>query len=151
MKSGLYEYGVTYHGMKPHDHRRESVFFTNGLVATVGIDGYNIDIYAEGNTRLNYANGDDIRIFSTPDDFIYGDLETDEKLSAIQDDEDYYWVNNNWFDLYINGEHLDQVTHTIDEAIESAKVVVAEHIVNLCSIENEGKPILQQDAILVLE
>ena len=151
MKSGLYEYGVTYHGMKPHDHRRESVFFTNGLVATVGIDGYNIDIYAEGNTRLNYANGDDIRIFSTPDDFIYGDLETDEKLAAIQDDEDYYWVNNNWFDLYINGEHLDQVTHTIDEAVESAKVVVAEHIVNLCSIENEGKPILQQDAILVLE
>lgn len=150
MKSGLYEYGVTYHGMKPHDHRRESVFFTNGLVATVGIDGYNIDIYAEGNTRLNYANGDDIRIFSTPDDFIYGDLETDEKLSAIQDDEDYYWVNNNWFDLYINGEHLDQVTHTIDEAVESAKVVVAEHIVNLCLIENEGKPILQQDAILVL-
>jgi hypothetical protein len=150
VKSGLYEYGVTYHGMKPHDHRRESVFFTNGLVATVGIDGYNIDIYAEGNTRLNYANGDDIRIFSTPDDFIYGDLETDEKLAAIQDDEDYYWVNNNWFDLYINGEHLDQVTHTIDEAVESAKVVVAEHIVNLCSIENEGKPILQQDAILVL-
>ena len=151
MESGLHTYGVTYHGMKPHDQRRESVFFENGLVATVGIDGYDIDIYAEGNTRLNYANGDDIRIFSTPDDFIYGDLETDEKLSEIQDDEDYYWVNNNWFDLYIKGEHLDQVTHTIDEAIESAKVVVAEHIVNLCSIENEGKPILQQDAILVLE
>jgi hypothetical protein len=150
VKSGLYEYGVTYHGMKPHDQRRESVFFTNGLVATVGIDGYNIDIYAEGNTRLNYANGDDIRIFSTPDDFIYGDLETDAKLLEIQDDEDYYWVNNNWFDLYINGEHLDQVTHTIDEAIESAKAIVAEHIVNVCFIENEGKPILQQDAILVL-
>ena len=150
MKSGLYEYDITYHGMKPHDQRRESVFFTNGLVATVGIDGYAIDIYAEGNTRLNYANGDDIRIFSTPDDFIYGDLETDAKLLEIQDDEDYYWVNNNWFDLYINGEHLDQVTHTIDEAVESAKAVVAEHIVNVCFIENEGKPILQQDAILVL-
>jgi hypothetical protein len=136
--------------MKPHDQRRESVFFTNGLVASVGIDGYAIDIYAEGNTRLNYANGDDIRIFSTPDDFIYGDLETDAKLLEIQDDEDYYWVNNNWFDLYINGEHLDQVTHTIDEAIESAKAVVAEHIVNVCLIENEGKPVLQKDQIVVI-
>ena len=151
MKSGLYEYEITYHGMKPHDHRRESVFFTNGLVATVEIDGYEIDIYAEGNTRLNYNDGYNIKIFSTPDDFIYGDLETDDKLVAIQDDDDYYWVNNNWFDLYIKGEHLDQVTHTIDEAIESAKAVIAEHIVNVCLIENEGKPILQQDAILVLE
>ena len=75
-----------------------------------------------------------------------------ERLVAIgEDDEDYYWVNNNWFDLYIKGEHLDQVTHTIDEAVESAKAVIAEHIVNVCFIENEGKPILQQDAILVLE
>lgn len=151
MKSGLYTYGVTYNGMKPHDHRRESVFFTNGLVATVGIDGYDIDIYAEGDTRLNYTNGDDIRIFTSPDDFIYGDLETDAKLLEIQDDEDYTWINNNWFDLYIKGEHLDQVTHTIDEAVESAKAVVAEHIANICFIENEEKPILQKDAILVLE
>ena len=150
MKSARYEYGVTYHGMKPHDQRRESVFFTNGLVATVGIDGYDIDIYADGNTRLNYDDGHNTRIYSTPDDFIYGDLETDEKLSAIQDDEDYTWVNNNWFDLYIKGQHLDQVTHTIDEAIESAKAVVAEHIVNVCLIENEGKPVLQKDQIIVL-
>lgn len=149
MEAGLYDYSITYHGMKPHDQRRESVFFTNGLVATVEIDGYAIDIYAEGNTRLNYANGDDIRIFSTPDDFIYGDLETDAKLQEIQDDEDYYWVNNNWFDLYIKGEHLDQVTHTIDEAIESAKAIVAEHIVNVCFIENNTKPILHKDGIFV--
>jgi hypothetical protein len=115
------------------------------------MDGYEVDIYAEGNTRLDYNDGHNMRSYSLPDDFIYGDLETDEKLSAIQDDEDYYWVNNNWFDLYIKGEHLDQVTHTIDEAIESAKAVIAEHIVNVCFIENEGKPILQQDAILVLE
>jgi hypothetical protein len=149
VEAGLYDYSITYHGMKPHDQRRESVFFTNGLVATVEIDGYAIDIYAEGNTRLNYANGDDIRIFSTPDDFIYGDLETDAKLQEIQDDEDYYWVNNNWFDLYIKGEHLDQVTHTIDEAIESAKAIVAEHIVNVCFIENNTKPILHKDGIFV--
>lgn len=149
MESGLYDYSVTYHGMKPHDQRRESVFFTNGLVATVEMDGYAVDVYAEGNTRLNYANGDDIRIFSTPDDFIYGDLETDAKLQEIQDDEDYYWVNNNWFDLYIKGEHLDQVTHTIDEAIESAKAIVAEHIVNVCFIENNTKPILHKDGIFV--
>ena len=149
MESGLHTYGVTYHGMKPHDHRRESVFFENGLVATVGIDGYAIDIYAEGNTRLNYDDGYNPRIYSTPDDFIYGDLETDDKLVAIQDDDDYFWVNNNWFDLYIKGEHLDQVTHTIDEAIESAKVLVAEHIVNVCFIENDMRPILQKDGIFV--
>lgn len=149
MKSGLHEYKIKYNGMKPHDQRRESVFFTNGLVATVGIDGYEIDIYAEGNTRLNYNDGYNTRIYSLPDDFIYGDLETDEKLAAIQDDDDYYWVNNNWFDLYIKGEHLDQVTHTIDEAIESAKALVAEHIVNVCFIENDEKPILEKNAILV--
>ena len=151
MEKGLHTYGVTYHGMKPHDQRRESVFFTNGLVATVGMDGYEIDIYAEGNTRLDYYDGYNTRSYSLPDDFIYGDLETDEKLQAINDDPDYHWTYNNWFDLYIKGEHLDQVTHTIDEAIESAKAVIAEHIVNVCFIENEGKPILQQDAILVLE
>jgi hypothetical protein len=151
VESGLYDYGVVYHGMKPHDHRRESVFFTSGCVATVGMDGYEIDIYADGVTRLNYTNGDDIRVFTTPDDFIYGDLETDAKLLEIQDDEDYYWVNNNWFDLYRNGNHLDQVTHTIDEAIESAKVLIAEHIVNICGIENEGQPVLHKDSILVLD
>lgn len=149
MEAGLYDYSITYHGMKPHPDRRESVFFTNGLVATVGMDGFEVDVYAEGNTRLNYENGTDLRIYSTPDDFIWGDLETDAKLEAINYDDDYFWVNNNWFDLYIKGVHLDQVTHNIDEAIESAKAVVAEHIVNVCFIENEGKPILQKDGIFV--
>ena len=150
MKSGLYLYEIDY-GKKPNPERTESVFFERGWVASVGIDGYKIDVFADGDTHLKYTYGTDYYYdLCSPNDFIEAGLDTDKKLEAINDDEEYYWVNNNWFDLYINGEHLDQVTHTIDEAVESAKVVVAEHIVNLCLIENEGKPILQQDAILVL-
>ena len=152
MKSGLHTYGVTYNGDSPHPNRRESVFFDRGWVATVEIDGYRVEVFADGDTHLKFKAGEDYYYdICTPNDFIRSDLDTDEKLEAINNDEDYYWVNNNWFDLYINGEHLDRVTHTIDEAIESAKEVIAEHIVNVCAIENEGKPILQQDAILVLE
>ena len=152
MKSGLYEYGVTYNGDLPHPQRRDSVFFDRGWVASVEIDGYKVDVFADGDTHLKFKAGENYYYdLCSPNDLTQSGLDTDEKLEAINDDEDYFWVNNNWFDLYIDSEHLDQVTHTIDEAIESAKVVVAEHIVNLCSIENEGKPILQQDAILVLD
>jgi hypothetical protein len=30
------------------------------------------------------------------------------------------WVNNSWFDLYCEGEHLDAVTHELNEAIAVA-------------------------------
>ena len=151
MKSGLHTYAIDY-GVKPNPERTESVFFDRGWVASVEIDGYKIDVFADGETNLRYKAGEDYYYnLCSPSDFIEAELDTDKKLEAIGDDEDYYWINNNWFDLYIDGDHLDQVTHTIEEAIESAKAVVAEHIVNLCLIENEAKPILQQDAILVLE
>lgn len=151
MKSGRYEYGVTYNGDSPHPQRKESVFFERGWVATIGIDGYEVEVFADGDTHLKHTYGTDYYYdLCSPNDLIHAGLDTDEKLEAINNDEDYFWVNNNWFDLYIDGEHLDQVTHTIDEAIESAKAVVAEHIVNVCLIENEGKPILQKDQIVVL-
>jgi hypothetical protein len=152
VESGLYEYKIVYNET-PHPKRTESVFFDRGWVASIEIDGYKVDVYADGDTHLKYraGGGDYYYDLCSPNDFIRSDLDSDEKLEATHDDEDYYWVHNNWFDLYQNGNHLDQVTHTIDEAVESAKVVVAEHIVNVCDIENEGKPILQKDAILVLD
>lgn len=151
MESGLYEFQIKYRDGVPHPKRRESVFFERGWVATVEIDGYAVEVFADGDTCLKYNYGTDYYNLCSPSDFIHSDLDSDEKLEAINDNEDYYWVNNNWFDLYRNGNHLDQVTHTIDEAIESAKEVVAEHTLNICAIENEGKPILQKDAILVLD
>lgn len=150
MQTGRHEYEITYADGVPHPNRRESVFFERGWVASVGIDGYKIEVFADGETNLRYKAGEDYYYnLCSPNDFIHSDLDSDEKLEAINDDEDYYWINNNWFDLYINGEHLDQVTHTIDEAIESAKALVAEHIVNVCFIENDEKPILEKNAILV--
>ena len=150
MQTGRHEYLVTYADGVPHPNRRESVFFERGWVASVEIDGYKVDVFADGDTLLKFKAGEDYYYdLCSPNDLIHSDLDTDEKLEAINDDEDYYWVNNNWFDLYINGDHLDQVTHTIDEAIESAKAVVAEHIVNVCFIENDEKPILEKNAILV--
>jgi hypothetical protein len=150
VQTGRYEYELKYRDGVPHPKRRESIFFERGWVATVEIDGYAVEIYADGETNLRYKAGEDYYYnLCSPSDFIHSDLDTDEKLEAINDDEDYYWINNNWFDLYINGDHLDQVTHTIDEAIESAKAVVAEHIVNVCFIENDTKPILEKNAILV--
>lgn len=150
MQTGRHEYEIKYRDGVPHPNRRESVFFERGWVATVEIDGYAVEVFADGETNLRYKAGEDYYYnLCSPSDFIHSDLDSDEKLEAINDDEDYYWINNNWFDLYINGDHLDQVTHTIDEAIESAKAVVAEHIVNVCFIENDTKPILEKNAILV--
>ena len=37
------------------------------------------------------------------------------------EDETLVMDMNSWFDLYCYGEHLDAVTHTLDEALYTAK------------------------------
>lgn len=151
MKAGRYEYEVVYHDGLPNPDRKDSVFFDSGLVATVGLDGYAIDIFADGKTTLRRTyDVDHTYYLCSPQELIDDGIDTDEKLSQTNDDEDYYWAENNWFDLYENGQHLDQVTHSIDEAIENAKAIIGEHTVNVCFIENDTKPIVEKNAILVL-
>jgi hypothetical protein len=53
---------------------------------------------------------------------------------------------NPWFDMYVNGEHLDNIHHDILEAIEAAKAWLDEEIENAKQIEDAGVEMLDLPA-----
>jgi len=95
-----------------------------GRVADVEIDGYRVAIFCDGDMRAIYKENNVLR---TSKDFIDYGLDTDEKLYKAQEEGFLVWDMNPWFDCYTpEGEHLDMVTSTIDEAIEGALAYVGE-------------------------
>jgi hypothetical protein len=43
---------------------------------------------------------------------------------------------NPWFDMYVRGEHLDNVHHEIGEALQAAKAWLEEEVANAKMIED---------------
>lgn len=132
-----------------HPERTEAVwFYGDNWIGSVTAEqdgkSVTIDIYCDGETRYDvpYVNEDgsfdpnNYQVVRTEADWLGIGVTTDKEL-----DECYkYWEGqgveihryNSWFDLYteINGtsEHLDCVTHTIDEAILQAEAVAKEAV-----------------------
>lgn len=105
----------------PHPKtQRDAMFYCNPMtpfVCTVKKGNFSVDIYCDGETRVNvhqYAE-----ICRSGGDLVEAGIDCDEKLV---DEQGLTVVNNSWFDLYETdtGEHLDYVTHQIQEAIASA-------------------------------
>ena len=121
---------IVYHtGFDPHHSQNDAIFYTGmGLIATVTLEGFSVDVYCDGETRANLLNEDKetVAILYTPSDFIDAGLDTDGALHIANDQEVLDWVNNSWFDIYCEGEHLDIVTHDIREAIDSAVTYLKE-------------------------
>jgi hypothetical protein len=94
-----------------------------GLIATVIWEGFHVDVYCDGETRVNLLDAPQGQVVSSlynPSDFIEAGLNTDDALRLANEQELLDWVNNSWFDLYCEGEHLDAVTHELNEAIAVA-------------------------------
>jgi len=99
---------------------QEPEFYDNGVVTTVTVNGKTVEIHRDGEALLYFDRKGifgTVNVLRTPEEFRnafpYG-IPADEELLA--------WRHNAWFDCYTpEGEHLDCVTHTLDEAVEAAK------------------------------
>ena len=121
--------------------RNDACFYAGeGHIATVSYEGFAVDVYCDGDTKANLLDAPKGTVVSTlyfPHDFESAGLNTDDALSLANKQELLDWVNNAWFDLYCYGEHLDAVSHTLNEAIDMAKDYVyqeyfwAETLVNM--------------------
>lgn len=117
-------------------NQRDAAFYKNpssSWVCTLRKNGFEVDVYCEGDMRaVVLADENRFAEATCGEELIeeYG-VKNDEDLQLIHE-----WVANPWFDLYVDGEHLDEVTHDIGDAVTAAKTYLDETIVNAHQIEN---------------
>jgi hypothetical protein len=110
--------------------------YSSSYVCEVKKDGFAVDIYLDGEMR--YRNQElEIEIYDGGD-LVAAGYDTDKKFTDAVEAEELQHINNPWFDLYVRGEHLDCVTHDINEALQSAKAWLEDEIQNSKEIENFG-------------
>lgn len=121
---------VVRHVIETDLDKTDAVFYTGeGLIATVTYKGFEVDVYCDGVTHaelFDQPNGVIVSRLSSASDFISAGLSTDDAISMAVEQEILVFINNSWFDLYCEGDHLDIVCHTIGDAISSAKTYVEE-------------------------
>ena len=106
--------------LKLNPERFDACFFAGeGLITTVSYEGFAVDIYCDGETKIYNRETDDY--YNGGKDLIACGFDTDSKFNKAIEDESLLMDMNSWFDLYCYGEHLDAVTHTLDEALARAK------------------------------
>ncbi len=122
------------HGIERHD----ACFYAGeGHIATVLYEGFAVDIYCDGDTKIYNRKTD--QYYTGGADLILGGFDTDAKFHKATGDaetaesaeeESLVMDMNSWFDLYCFGEHLDAVSHMLNEAIDMAKEYVYEEYFN---------------------
>ena len=138
-------------GMVPDKEHQESVWWEKGAVCKVGLGEFEITIYVDGDTKIE--DRETGSIYTNSSEFP-PDLTTDTDLSKAS--QGNYprldWQNNSWFDVYdSDGEHLDMVYHEADEAFDGACQYLFEQFVNLCKIENNQTPQIEERKVVVLD
>ena len=109
--------------------------YSSSYICEVKKDGFTVDIYLDGEMRYNREDG--ICIYDGGD-LVAAGYDTDKKFTDAMEAEELQHINNPWFDLYVRGEHLDCITHDINEALQSAKAWLEDEINNAKEIENFG-------------
>jgi hypothetical protein len=144
--AGDYEVEFVWYGRTPDGEHQESVWWDRGSVCYLTLGDVSVDIYVDGDTYIkdNLTHS----FYSSSSEFPQ-DLSTDKELSEATLSQRLDWVNNSWFDLYANGEHLDDVQHEADEAFESACNYLIGEFVNLCRIENNQEPQVEGKRVVV--
>lgn len=127
-------------GLPMHEDKRDAMFYCDGgssrFVARVKIAEFAVDVYCDGITDVrDRTNGERYRYGG---DFIMNDYDTDEKLNQATESGDLEVVNNSWFDLYCEGEHLDAVSHDVWDALRDAITFLQTEKQNAQAIENVG-------------
>lgn len=121
----------------PLDPDRTASDFYKGygnLVAEVKKSGFEVDIYLDGDMR--YRDPENEKFFVVGDELVAAGYDSDKKFTDAVEEEKLHHINNPWFDLYVRGEHLDCVTHDINEALQSAMAFLDEEIANAKQIED---------------
>ena len=109
---------------------------SSSSVCQVKKDGFEVDIYIDGDMRFTHRDGH-FSCYNGADLMKHG-YDTDEKFTAATESEELVHSMNPWFDMYVRGEHLDAVSHDINEALLYAKSFLDEEITNAKEIENFG-------------
>jgi hypothetical protein len=120
----------------PLPAERKSADFYKGygsLVCTVKKLGFSVDVYLDGD--MSYYNPKENLYCDDGDDLIARGYDTDEKLAKALETEELRHDMNPWFDMYVEGEHLDAVTDDIEEALSSADSWLTEEMLNAAAIE----------------
>jgi len=100
--------------------RFDACFYAGeGFIATVEYEGFVVDIYCDGETKI--YNPEKEEWYNGGTGLIAGGFDTDSKFNRAVENESLVVDMNSWFDLYCYGEHLDAVTHTLNEALYTAK------------------------------
>jgi hypothetical protein len=100
--------------------RYDACFYAGeGLIGTVSYEGFAVDIYCDGDTKIQNRKTEEY--YTGGSDLIRGGFDTDSKFNEAVENETLVMDMNSWFDLYCYGEHLDAVTHTLDDALHVAK------------------------------
>ena len=107
-------------GLKLNPSRFDACFFAGeGFIASVAYEGFAVDLYCDGETKI--YNPETEEWYKGGTDLIRSEFDTDNRLNRAIENERLVVDMNSWFDLYCYGEHLDAVTHTLDEALLTAK------------------------------
>ena len=109
---------------------------SSSFICEVKKDGFSVDIYCDGEMRYDLKEHG-ISIYDGGD-LVAAGYDTDKKFTDAIEAEELEHINNPWFDLYVRGEHLDAVTHDINEALQCAKAFIEDEIHNAKEIENFG-------------
>ena len=100
--------------------RFDACFYAGeGFIGTVSYEGFAVEIFCDGDTKIHNRKTDEY--YTGGSDLIRGGFDTDSKFNDAVENETLIVDMNSWFDLYCYGEHLDVVTHTLDDAVKSAK------------------------------
>jgi hypothetical protein len=103
--------------------RFDACFYAGeGFIATVLYEGFAVDIYCDGDTKIYNRSTD--QYYTGGADLILGGFDTDTKFHKATEDESLVMDMNSWFDLYCYGEHFDMPSHMLNEAIDMAKEYV---------------------------
>ena len=118
--------------------RHDACFYAGeGYIATVLYEGFAVDVYCDGDTKIYNQKTD--QYYTGGADLILGGFDTDAKFhkatgvaetAESAEEEGLVMDMNSWFDLYCYGEHLDAVSHMLNEAIDMAKEYVYEEYFN---------------------
>lgn len=120
----------------------------SAFICEVKKDGFAVDIYCDGD--MSYYNTKEEFYCDDGPELIARGYDTDKKFTDAVESEELRHDMNPWFDMYVCGEHLDFVTHDINEALQGAKSFLEEEIQNANNIENCGVALSEADTPIAL-
>ena len=118
----------TGYGEPDIDKQNDAVFYQGeDFIAEVSYQEFSIDIYCDGDMKFRHKENGETWLRTTSDLADFG-IGTEEELRDSNEKELLNWDMNPWFDLYIDGEHMDCVSETLSEALSLASAyVVKQH------------------------